>query len=104
MDDSLGERIEELKQSLEDLRAKGAADQDLVELEELEAKLARLNLAYLVAELELEDAAYADAAKELDQAIATIDEANRDMTAVATAIRIAAKSVAVVEKVVAAIP
>ena len=104
MDDSLGERIEELKQSLEDLRAKGASDQDLVELEELEAKLARLNFAYLVAELELEDAAYADAAKELDQAIASIDEANRDMTAVATAIRIAAKSVAVVEKVVAAIP
>ena len=104
MDDSLGERIEELKQSLEDLRAKGATGQDLVELEALEAKLARLTLAYLVAELELEDAAYADAAKELDQAIATIDEANRDMTAVATAIRIAAKSVAVVEKVVAAIP
>jgi hypothetical protein len=101
MSDTLLERVESLKSKVEDLAAKGASD---AELFDLRSRLARLSLAAIVSDLEEEDEAYASATRALDQAIATIDAATQDMTTVETAIGVAAKTVAVVEKALTVVP
>jgi hypothetical protein len=104
MNDPLGERIEGLRRAVEALRAAASDETDRSGLEAMEARLARLYLAYIVAELEEEDDAYAGATLELDRAILAIDAAKEDMARVSSAIRIAAQSVAVVEKAVTLVP
>jgi hypothetical protein len=101
MSDPLLDRIESLKAKLEDLVEKGADD---AELFDLRSRIARLSLAVIVSDLEEEDQAYADATRALDHAIEAIDEATGDMSSIETAIRVAAKTVAVVEKALTVVP
>jgi hypothetical protein len=101
MSDPLVERVESLKAKLEDLAAKGGDDRELFDLR---SRLSRLSVALIVADLEEEDDAYASATRELDHAIENIDAATDDVSSVETAIRVAAKSVGVVEKALAMVP
>ena len=101
MSDPLLDRIEDLKKKLEDLASKGADDRELFELR---SRISRLSLAVIVSDLQEEDAAYVEATRELDGAIAAIDAAQADMDGVSTAIQLAAKTVALVEKAIAAVP
>jgi hypothetical protein len=98
MSDPLIERIESLKAKLEDLGSKGADD---IELFELRSRVARLSLALIVSDLQEEDDEYVSAARTLDEAIQSIDAATADLSSVETAIAVAAKSVGIVEKVLA---
>jgi len=95
--DPLLRRVEVLKQKVEALEKLGTPD---VELLDLRSQLARLTLAVIVSELSKEDMAYVDAMAELDRAIDALDDAD-ESSAVATAISVAAKSVALVEKALA---
>jgi hypothetical protein len=96
--DPLLERVDELKRALEALEARGASDAELLDLR---SRVARLTLAVIVSELAEEDAAYVDAMGELGRAIDALDAADEDSSAITTAIRVAAKSVALVEKALA---
>jgi|SRR5579859_3971359 len=96
--DPLLSRVDELKRALDALDARGASD---VELLDLRSKVSRLTLAVIVSELAKEDPAYVESMSELDRAIGAIDAANQDASEVATAVRTAAKSVALVEKALA---
>ncbi len=95
--DPLLGRVEALKQKVEALEKLGTPD---VELLDLRSQLARLTLAVIVSELSKEDTVYVDAMRELDRAIDALDAADESST-VATAISVAAKSVALVEKALA---
>ena len=95
--DPLLGRVEVLKQKVEALEKLGTPD---VELLDLRSQLARLTLAVIVSELSKEDAAYVDAMGELDRAIDALDAADEG-SPVTTAIAVAAKSVALVEKALA---
>src|SRR6266705_3318472 len=92
--DPLLGRVDVLKQKVEALEKLGGTDAELIDLR---SHLARLTLAVIVSELSKEDAAYVDAMGELDRAIDALDAADESST-VATAISVAAKSVALVEK------
>jgi len=95
MSDPLSERLERLKQGLDDLCAGGAEDRALFELR---SEIARLSLAVIVSDLEEEDTSYLSATLELDRAIESIEAAKQDTASVTIAIRAAATSVALVEK------
>jgi hypothetical protein len=95
MSDAVIERLERLKQGLDDLGTGGVDDPALFELR---SEIARLSLAVIVSDLEEEDASYVSATLELDGAIESIEAAKEDMASVATAIRAASTSVALVEK------
>jgi hypothetical protein len=101
MSDPLIERIETLKAKLDDLAAKGADDRELFDLR---SHISRLSLAAIVSDLEEEDEAYASATLALDHAIQAIDAATNDASSVETAIRVAAKTVAIVEKAITVVP
>ena len=101
MNDPLLERVENLKAKMEDLAAKGADERELFELR---SRISRLSIAIIVSDLQEEDEAYASATRELDQAIETIESADHDMSSVETAIRVATKTVALVEKALDIVP
>jgi hypothetical protein len=97
-EDPLLSRVDELKRMLDALEARGAGDAELLDLR---SKVSRLTLAVIVSELAKEDAAYVDSMTGLDRAIDAIGRAGDQSGAIATAVRVAAKSVELVEKALA---